>query len=520
MQGELSYTRKKFYYHCIMAQGCSKITLVISIAFLLSGSYFVFGQENSTKRTLLGRIRGGKENIQDSIRKGSAGSTKFYVQKGGSKSQVVFQSASDSVQRIDTLGIKKSLLGKQDSIGEKNNTLDQIKQDTLRKRMVSLYPQLTYPISKDSGGVRLDSLFVKTTLTNHEDMIHSKAKEYVPGLEDSKAIFSEARRQSARYREFREANLDSASIKNQLEKHNLPQTDTAYLTKKAEAWADQKLKETDQVKMLESQMGAAEKLKQLQLAELEKIKQAQTIRDQISAQTVTDKITEKQEVIQQQIEKMNKYKGKLDHVHDLRFVPKIRPNQMKGKPWKERWVPGVLLHARKTDDTLEWFVAPELLYRLSGIISVGAGGMYRIRTMREPLFVWAQPIYGYRMIAQVNAYKGFYGRLEFESNNQLISTYKNEEVRVWKSGWLAGIGRTQRITSDLNGYFWVFYDFNREGNDFFRSAVFVKTGFQLNLSSDRKKLIKHVEEKAKNTFHREQSNLEKSLDQKAGRLKN
>lgn len=263
---------------------------------------------------------------------------------------------------------------------------------------------------------------------------------------------------------------------------------------KLDELAEQNMNRIKDVGELKKELSAADKLKQLQQLELKKIANAQYLRDQASSKLVTDKILGKEEMVNKQIEKMSKYQKKFDHLHDIRFVPKIKPNSMKGKPLKERLAPGVLFQILKGNNEMNWFFAPEVLYKFSGTFSGGVAGMYRLQHTLSPKVNWNDPVYGFKLIAQAKTYKQFYVRVEWENTSMLVYDMKNayEQVRSWNRNWLIGIGREQRISSMINGYFWAFYNFSKDDHDLIQNKVIIKSGLQFKLVNNQKKVRQHI----------------------------
>ncbi|NBW35940.1 MAG: hypothetical protein EBR30_13135 [Cytophagia bacterium] len=263
---------------------------------------------------------------------------------------------------------------------------------------------------------------------------------------------------------------------------------------------DEGVQNIDQVEAVQKELAGAEKLKQLQQLELDKIKNAQELRDQASSAVVNAKVLSNETLVKEQVEKMNKHKKKFDHIQDMRNIPKFKPNSMKGKTIIERLEPGVLFQFLKEKEKTNWFIAPELLYKLSGTFAAGAAGLYSFQYTSAPKIVWTDPVYGYKFIVQAKAYKSFYVRAEWESTSRMISStsqLNNWEQREWNKNYLAGLGRVQKISPRLNGYFWGFYNFTRDPKDLFTNKVILKTGIQFKLVDEHKKTRKHISDKIK-----------------------
>jgi hypothetical protein len=75
---------------------------------------------------------------------------------------------------------------------------------------------------------------------------------------------------------------------------------------------------------------------------------------------------------------------------------------------------------------------------------------------------------------------------------------------------LVGLGRTQKISNQLNGHFWAFYDLNNDQEDIFKGKFILKTGIQFNLVNRKKKFENHITEKMK--MQREYSLKKESLE--------
>ena len=282
-------------------------------------------------------------------------------------------------------------------------------------------------------------------------------------------------------------------------------------SKNVDKLAEDGLKNIDEVQAIQKEISGADKLKQLQQLELDKITNAQQLRDHASSKMAMDKILSNEDLVKAQITKMSKYKKKFDSLPDMRYVPKFKPNSMKGKPLKERLVPGVLFQILSEDKQTSWFVAPELLYKFSGTFSGGVGGVYRLQYTKSPKMIWDNPLYGYKLIAQAKAYKEFYVRTEWENINSvvpIIVTNGDPQNRTWSSNWLVGVGRVQKISLRLNGYFWACYNLTHDPLDTFKNKVYVKTGIQFNLTTDHKKIQKHITDKIEKRAKESRASLE------------
>ncbi|NJM27010.1 MAG: hypothetical protein HC859_17595, partial [Bacteroidia bacterium] len=102
------------------------------------------------------------------------------------------------------------------------------------------------------------------------------------------------------------------------------------------------------------------------------------IKEQVKKVAV-DHFAGHEDKLKEAMDKIAKYKQKYSEVQSLKDLPKRVPNAMKGKPLRERLVPGVTLQfQRKNDYLLD--VSPSIGYRFSGRITGGLGWNQRWRT--------------------------------------------------------------------------------------------------------------------------------------------
>jgi len=228
-------------------------------------------------------------------------------------------------------------------------------------------------------------------------------------------------------------------------------------TEHADELAEESLKKLKEVKALEGQLSAAEKLKQAQQAELEKIKNAQAelekiknaqhLRDQLASGKVTEKVLANEEQVKAYMEKMAKYKKKFDKLPDIRYVPKIKPNAMKGRPLKERFAPGMLFQIVKSDQTVSWYLAPEVLYKFSGTFSGGVAGVYRFQYNLSPKVIWDNPTKSDLGQPPVR----LQGNRASQNLEELLFAFRVGAVKLFSSRWPASRPQRQVLGHQLVG---------------------------------------------------------------------
>jgi hypothetical protein len=125
-----------------------------------------------------------------------------------------------------------------------------------------------------------------------------------------------------------------------------------------------------------------------------------------------NKLTPALKSAQQQIAKAKKLNPAVQSFKD---IVKKRPNEMKGKPFRDRFVPGLSLQSyRQEKFTVDWAV--EVGYRVSGRLTTGAGYTYRVSLSEKNLnWIGNEGVSGYRFYTEFRLLKGIYAHGEFET---------------------------------------------------------------------------------------------------------
>jgi hypothetical protein len=173
-----------------------------------------------------------------------------------------------------------------------------------------------------------------------------------------------------------------------------------------------------------------------------------------------------EEVLKQAMDKVSKYKSKYSELTSLEDVPKRKPNEMKGKPFIERIVPGITLQIQSGERVLLDY-SPVIGYRISGRLTAGLGWNERVGIGKKVKFTLADRIYGPRTFVDFKWKKGF----SFRADAEQMFTY---------------VPPTFGSTSDPNRHDWVWSVFlgMKKEYQFIKS---VKGNFQFlyNIYDDR-----------------------------------
>jgi hypothetical protein len=173
-----------------------------------------------------------------------------------------------------------------------------------------------------------------------------------------------------------------------------------------------------------------------------------------------DHFAGKQDKLQAAMDQMSKYKQRYSNVQSIKDLPKKLPNEMHGKPLRERLVPGLSIQIQKRNDW--WFdFNPYLGYRFTGRITAGLGWNYRIAfNFDKGEFNPDMYIYGPRSYGEFRIKKGFSGRLEVEVMNTPVRVPPSQDfaTQEWVWGAMAGLKKEYRISKSLRGNAQVLYN--------------------------------------------------------------
>lgn len=184
--------------------------------------------------------------------------------------------------------------------------------------------------------------------------------------------------------------------------------------------------------------------------------------------------------------KAKRVHGSFQSTKDLKRLP---PNAMKGKPLRARIVPGLTFQVYQSDK-LRIDLGPQLGFRVSGRITTGIGGVYRISINKSnKYFVANENIFGGRFYTDVLITKGFYGHADFEylrTNSLDINSSEQWQNRVAASHF--GLGKSYSISKRLKGSAMGLYRLEYAGH--LPSPKFIlRMGLEWQLGKKKKKPI-------------------------------
>lgn len=210
-------------------------------------------------------------------------------------------------------------------------------------------------------------------------------------------------------------------------------------------------------------------------------------------QKAIDHFAGKEKQLQEAMDKMSKLKQKYSSLNSLSEIPKKRPNEMRGKPFIERLVPGIALQIQKRGDDLMVDFNPYAGYRLAGRLTSGLGWNQRIGyNTRNNTFSPEVRVFGPRVYGEYKLGRGFFPRLEVELMNTyvppLVRTISNETgERQWVPGVFTGLKKEFRITKGMRGTSMIMFRmFNVDHKSPYSDVLNVRFGFEFPMKKKKK----------------------------------
>jgi hypothetical protein len=233
---------------------------------------------------------------------------------------------------------------------------------------------------------------------------------------------------------------------------------------KTDAFAAEKLANLEEIQALEKGQEDLKKLAAEQAknaALIERYKDKQKLQKEIEDKAkniANDKINKHSAVVKDAQERMEKAKKLNPTVKSFQALKQKRINEMKGKPFYERMVPGVTVQAYNNSKifTTDWGL--QVGYKISNRLLVGTGFVGRTSfSERHHTWIKGEGVYGYRAYGNIGFYKNFYVHAELASlhGNLEIKTSEVEKVNAQQFNF--GLGKSYDISRKFKGAVVVLY---------------------------------------------------------------
>lgn len=241
----------------------------------------------------------------------------------------------------------------------------------------------------------------------------------------------------------------------------------------------------DEVQGIQKQTQALDQYKKM-AADDEALKQQ--VVQEVQKQAV-DHFAGQGEQLKAAMDHMSKLKEKYTSLQNMKDLPKRVPNEMTGKPWIERFVPGITLQIQKNSNVMIDF-NPLIGYRISGRFTAGAGWNERMSFGKKLKLNSQDRIYGPRLFVDFKIKKGFSLRAEGERMNTFIPTLTSQALddksRAWVSSIFAGIKKDYQFMKGMRGNFQLLYNlYDDHDNSPYQERLNVRMGFEFPLKKKK-----------------------------------
>ncbi len=206
-----------------------------------------------------------------------------------------------------------------------------------------------------------------------------------------------------------------------------------------------------------------------------------------------DHFAGKQEVLQAAMDKLAKYKTKYESLPSIDNLPKRFFSDMKGKPFRDRIVPGVQFQFLGKQGNLLVDFNAYAGFRLTSKLTSGMGWNQRVAyNTRLDEFNAKARIFGPRAFAEYNLPKGFMPRMEVEVMNSAIPPFSStvavdSRSREWVVSSFIGMKKEYRFIKNVRGTTTVMLNaFHPRNKNLYGDIVNVRFGFEFPM---KKKIV-------------------------------
>lgn len=216
------------------------------------------------------------------------------------------------------------------------------------------------------------------------------------------------------------------------------------------------------------------------------------IKEQVTQRAINH-FAGKEQALQSAMEKMAKYKAKYESLGSLSDVKRLPKNSMRGKPIRQRLVPGVAFQFQKSAEDLFLDINPYLGYRIAGRLTSGGGWNQRVGySKKHDHFTSATLVYGPRLFAEFRTWRGFSGRVEAEWMRSTVpsmfkSATSDPEQRMWVFTPLMGIKKEYRFFKNIKGTVHLMFNlYNPLHKSPYGDLIYSRFGFEFPMKAKAK----------------------------------
>jgi hypothetical protein len=261
-------------------------------------------------------------------------------------------------------------------------------------------------------------------------------------------------------------------------------------TEALEKRAEQQLAQLEPLKEVTSEINRVNAEQAKYAAMVQKYRDQKLLREEIQRKAqnvVNDRLNQHSQVFKDAQAQLARSKRKYEDVKSMSELPRQRTNPMKGKPFKQRFLPGATFQfynneTVSTDISLHvgWRFSEKLTGYMAGVYRVGVSDSYEY-------IVKGLNVYGVRTYLDWEFKKGFYvhGELEALSAKGAAVPQGNGQGSLMLNDQLlsvcGGLGRSFNISRRIQGSLLALYRFELDGHIPEYSKFNVRIGFNYQL---------------------------------------
>jgi len=173
-----------------------------------------------------------------------------------------------------------------------------------------------------------------------------------------------------------------------------------------------------------------------------------------------DHFAGKEALVQNDMESISKVQMKYRTVNDSRQLPKHVPNAMKGKPFRERLIPGISVQLL-TANHASLDIAPSIGYKLSGRLRTGIAAYRRLSYFKQSRSIRTEDVTGFRLYGELKIKDQLYVHIEpelFRDRRPNAVPPGNDVPGTWQRRLNLGILKTYTINPRWTGTVMILYD--------------------------------------------------------------
>jgi hypothetical protein len=257
------------------------------------------------------------------------------------------------------------------------------------------------------------------------------------------------------------------------------------------------VKNIDQLSGVQDQLEGVEAIRDNEFVEMaEKMKDPEAMKAEVKeivVQKAVDHFAGKEQVLQQAMNQLSKYKQKYESLNSLSDIKNLPKNAMKGKSFRERFVPGVAMQFLRNNDLL-LDINPYAGYRITGRLNAGLGWNQRIGfNIPDRRFTSGSVIYGPRTFVEVRTWRGFIARAEAEvMNTEVPSTLRprstDEYGRQWVRTVFVGVKKNYNFLKNIKGTTFIMFSvYNDHRKSPYGDVVNSRFGFEFPMKKKTRK---------------------------------